>query len=114
MPYIITTIISDDTLPARAPLSRQAVATLEEARRECDRLATEHGASEGTQLWAALGIESGGTVGPLPDGTVIKVEQTEWIALAHALPMEPWPGYDPENAAWRHQILDAFNTREAA
>ena len=38
---------------------------------------------------------SGGTIGPCRDGTVIEVECTEWITLAHALPTEPTAGVTP-------------------
>ena len=48
--------------------------------------------------------ESGGTVGPLPDGTVIDVELVEYADL--------WP-YDILGANWQQRTIDAFNTKEA-
>lgn len=46
-----------------------------------------------------------GTVGPLPDRTVIEVEQVLWADLADRADCFPVP--------WSHEkIIDAFNARE--
>lgn len=85
MPYIITTTHGERDM--RWPrVTRRAVATLDEAReaaresvnaidvglfRECEQ--------------AELLPEHGGTIGPLPDGTVIEVEPATYEALIAAL-----------------------------
>lgn len=58
--------------------------------------------------------ESGGTVGPLPDGTVIEVEPTTWKALT------PDPGWgftvaraEAGDAKAQQAILDAYNARQS-
>lgn len=102
MPYIITTTTPDpgnardygkvgDATPGAPTLmgavrgcwppkiSRQAAATLEEARkaaakalpRNATNIAWEH-ARLSVEAGGVIG-ESGGTIGPLPDGTVIEV-----------------------------------------
>lgn len=65
MPYIVTIKPPDNLVrmtnpPRQIPVSRRAVATLDEARHEA---------------FVVLISELGGTVGPLPDGTVIEVER---------------------------------------
>lgn len=83
MPYVITTKRKMATAPIGAfqVESRRAAATLEEARKAAhdtmfDR-AMESAWAEGSNAanWQAVNDlpESGGTVGPLPDGTVIEV-----------------------------------------
>jgi hypothetical protein len=106
MPYIITTHARlTQTMPG--PTTRIAVATLDEAReaaysavedREppimvCFRLAGEcHDMSE-----------SGGTIGPLPDGTVIEVKPCTWSHLAKVVKWDNGP------ARPLAEILAAFN-----
>jgi hypothetical protein len=74
MPYIITT-------KSRVKVTRRAVATLDEAQDGCYWIAVDHGTtSEGA---ASIAIpHDGGTIGPLPDGTVIEVERVSLAALA--------------------------------
>ena len=106
MPYVITTrregpywgpqnIISE---------SRHAVATLEEARdyarAECERV-------DGAWLDYSpreIVTESGGTIGPLPDGTVIEVRELRADDLA-SLPLEMRDRGDI------FEIIDAYNAR---
>lgn len=75
MPYTITTETDSplDHLGVGPTIVRRAVATLDEAR---DYV---HNAGA-TFSVAAIG-EQGGTVGPLPDGTTITVEQVGWVWL---------------------------------
>jgi hypothetical protein len=62
--------------------------------------------------------ESGGTVGPLPNGTVIEVEQVGWSELARLAgrtrytvpPDEPVP--DGLGRRGWQVILDAYNARQ--
>src|SRR6185503_6510246 len=75
MPYIITTSEPFNAAVhcTRPAFSRTAVATLDEAR----DYVHQHGA---TFSVASIG-GSGGTVGPLPDGTVIEVRPVTKFAL---------------------------------
>lgn len=92
-------------------LSRRAVATLDEARMHVWRTVS---------LQAAYAVsalpESGGTVGPLPDGTVIEVEATTWVQLCldADLPVRTyvaWPA-DEVPEANKQRILDAYNAKQ--
>jgi hypothetical protein len=119
MPYIITT-----------RETRRAVATLDEARGAVWRIITDADIDDrpGTRrTWATVEREkamalpaAGGTVGPLPDGTVIEVEWVDWFdvakvavdgldrafvnAMAADLP-ESYPGVSK-------RLIDAYNTQE--
>jgi hypothetical protein len=92
-------------------LSRRAVATLDEARMHTWRTVS---------LQAAYAVsalpESGGTVGPLPDGTVIEVEATTWQALAEygGLLSDGGLIYAAERGSpdAQQRILDAYNARQ--
>jgi hypothetical protein len=97
--------------------TRTAVATLDEAADQIEHIADAwlDGVSEGNytvethrqyrriieacHAWD----ESGGTVGPLPDGTVIKVRQACYVEIAAAVDNKP--------ATWGSEqaILAAFN-----
>jgi hypothetical protein len=71
VPFIVTTTRLDLKLHGEF-VSRRAVATLEEAR---GLAALPCGISNPSHFHQAVRLpESGGTVGPLPDGTVIEVE----------------------------------------
>lgn len=108
MPYIITTKIPLEKregfqwVPFDRTLSRRAVATLDEAR----HIAWQAAGCGDELRFDARAIddalpEAGGTIGPLPDGTMIEVKRIGPIALqrlAHASP------------AWTlKQVIDAFN-----
>lgn len=130
MPYIITTSEPFDAAVHvhRPAFTRRAVATLDEAREKAE-----------SAVWSAPGYrsegdfyldvarcrelpESGGTVGPLPDGTVIEVEATTWRKLA----IDAWPGVSliadtmtlllaEAELGYREaqqRILDAYNARQ--
>jgi hypothetical protein len=124
MPYLVITTRPDfadpDDLYREAPadpivVSLRAVATLEEARRA---IAETSAMPEATATWV-FG-ESGGTVGPLPDGSLIEVDAVDWHKLAResgsevllnaALNLgeriEYWPGI-------QESILAAFNAKQA-
>jgi hypothetical protein len=94
MPYIVTTKRQcGDCLDEWAcgecdegiKSSRRAVATLEEARTLLIR--SEHGGSLSTALLDTLP----GTIGPLPDGTVIEVKPCEDCALDRLCIWHEWP-----------------------
>ena len=106
MLYVITTKrpgrYDYDPPPIRVE-SRRAVATLEEARRMAWRTA-EFGTWSSDAVTETL-PESGGTVGPLPDGTVIEVEPASWDDLV---------GPGGWNASTSEaEVVDAYNAREA-
>jgi cell division protein FtsX len=128
-PYIVTRKRPGSYFAGREPqaLSRRAVATLEEASRLSEavvqRVAVERGENYleagygkfGNDCFNLRTSEAGGTVGPLPDGTVIEVEQgpdeeqmlrdlREWVGM-HYAPM----GHDDVARLW----CDAYNARQA-
>jgi hypothetical protein len=83
MPYVVTTKRRDrfDVMgPDRdrwTILSRHTVATLEEARRIVGRVCLGSTSLNLENIEQARTLpESGGPVGPLPDGTMIEVEPT--------------------------------------
>lgn len=126
MPYVITTKQPyldamwdpEDPLPPRE--SRYAVATWEKAR-EVSRARIGEWSGRMPRTWLeplALYVgqaeklpENGGTIGPLPDGTVIEVKRADWCDLIDGM-VERGDDYGdiPEGGA--QEILDAFNTRE--
>lgn len=103
--------------PFEATLSRQAVATLEEAvqsavNKIC-KAAFDAGTIEGYEQHetdARAIDESGGSVGPLPGGTVIEVKQRQWYELAMDV------GWDFYRDAHRDEaeLLAAYNARESS
>jgi hypothetical protein len=116
MPYIVTAKRPCATeYGAQFSLSRRAVATLEEAQETAWDVACNHLGGDPAPFVALP--ESGGTVGPLPNGTVIEVEQTTWAALAEAADEDWWIALaereDEGNATARQTILDAYNARQA-
>jgi hypothetical protein len=128
MPYIITTIRpqrrNPDDLAAgyEDVRSRRAVATLDEARERARTIVQgqdweRHTITLGS--WCAsvrnLG-ESGGTIGPLPDGTVIEVERAHWYDIAVLTIHDPDKAIHNATAAGLSQypgvaesLLTAFN-----
>ncbi len=113
MPYIIET--RDAATGAFrsvdiGPLSRRAVATLEEARSGARRIVGEHTNhyvdAQGQMIAAAqaLGLpESGGIIGPLPDGTVIEVRHVDWPYLRAKA------GRLPVSTHSKEDVIEAFN-----
>jgi hypothetical protein len=112
MPYIITTraYATSSACPRLpAPRTRRAVATLGEVQRQVEGYLIRHGAEY--DKYISRIPESGGPIGPLPDGTVIEVEQVKDIwELFDALPI----GHElhqreefPSDA----EIIDAYNAR---
>lgn len=111
MPYIVTTRRGNvhHSDPALG-VSRRAVATLEEARHAAAQIAREHSGDTGDPrlpVLKALAISPlGGTIGPLPDGTVIDVASvTEFDLKVKAL-VSP--------RATVQEACDAFNARQEA
>src|SRR5690349_14627476 len=108
MPYIIT-IIGDP----HEPRDRTAVATLDEARRvalEAVRVSDYRGEWMLPHIRATndLATNDGGTIGPLPDGTVIEVVRAKWSTLADGF---DFSGPNPGKAEAHRRILNAFNAR---
>ncbi len=121
MPYIITTIDGYGIkrygidVARHVASARRAVATLDEAR---ERVAIQASDRDG---WNREGLELpaiGGTVGPLPDGTVIEVEQVDWIdferlareAAGTTGDLPPIETFD--NDRYRAEIIDAYNAAQ--
>jgi hypothetical protein len=117
MPYIITTRRNRaETAPLTFP-SRRAVATLEEGARLIYSAAGERWYSAWSYDQCLCKFpESGGAVGPLPDGTVIEVEHKTWgtlldrIAARGQRPPCVYPRSDKDRVA----TIDAYNARETA
>lgn len=102
--------------------SRRAVATIEEARegiREMfnlgpgdqwghDRYLPGSGAADDL-------TESGGTVGPLPDGTTITVEHVDWMDFERPLVTGDLPDIETfDSDDYRASLIDAYNARQEA
>jgi hypothetical protein len=121
MPYIITTMRPANEAERRegyalAQTSKygRAVATLKEARQDARNIIEDHAQQPG---WTAEYIEaretaralpeSGGTIGPLPDGTVIEVERADVAALKAAALIPAGQNYSTA------YIIDAWNARNA-
>ena len=132
MPYIITTTQREITGSEGAwrgsvlehEVSRTAVATLEDAREAALQgiedayrgqvphiVDSAHGleAFHESDTDAEELLESGGTVGPLPDGTVIEVRPASWMDLKIHTDL---PG-DPHGTLSNATILAAFNGAQA-
>jgi hypothetical protein len=107
VPYIITTnrYMDDPTaefLPGAKPgIERRAVATLDEAKGAVIRELAPR--IDSAFEWD-LGLE-GGTVGPLPDGTVIEVKRVAWLNLARGVGLDCGDMCAVPNA----EILDVYN-----
>jgi hypothetical protein len=122
MPYIVTTrerhpSYVDSSAPFGRVLSRRAVATLDEAH-DCAALvglgamANDPPDSRLLRQTIMLRItEQGGTIGPLPDGTVIEVERATWADLRRAVGREP--SAMPSNPKVRATTIDAYNAAQA-
>jgi hypothetical protein len=120
LPYIITTSTPDDVVPhesgVRFAIDRTAVATLDEARDvanaanddACERIHAEREAYEGLADFesAAATIDDlpaeGGTIGPLPDGTVIEVRHVEPETIARYADV-PFTDLDAVIAAYNNR-----------
>jgi hypothetical protein len=96
----------------------RAVATLEEAR-DCAALvglgAMANDPPDSALLRQTIMLritEQGGTIGPLPDGTVIEVEPTTWEALDDATGAPHHRFYPLDESARHAEIIDAYNARE--
>jgi hypothetical protein len=116
MPYIITTKTPQSRAsyePVRFDIDHAAVATLNKARAVASatiRSLAGNGLTFNEAETAALASldrigESGGTVGPLPDGTVIVVRRTDRRELADSL------GLTDREQSWMTDatLIAAFN-----
>jgi hypothetical protein len=89
--------------------SRRAVATLDEAHEYVWNLLDSDPATDQTKVSLA---ESGGTVGPLPDGTVIEVAPATWRDLAAQASLDiAWVASADTDEA---EIIDAYNAEQEA
>lgn len=122
VPYIITTTqpMPIDGTPGDGS-TRRAVATLEEAQETAHVRAQSGGVSlvPAAVVLAIAGLpESGGTIGPLLDGTVIEVERVTWYRVARGgnvhTPNPTALRADRGDESTQHKIIDAFNVRSAA
>jgi hypothetical protein len=117
MPYTITTTRLDLKLHGEYA-SRLAVATLEEARQAVANetllhgyeALPEHEAEKFDRQYMLLRQNGGGTVGPLPDGTVIEVKQVGWFDVAERVRGKRLV---PAGRAAQAELIAAFNAREA-
>lgn len=94
-----------DTLRSGKPV---AVATLDEAREAVSRALWENGAEPDSYRLVEQFDKfdaNGGSVGPLPDGTVIDVRRVSWTTLAYRAFDRFPPSTDPS------AILAAFNDK---
>lgn len=113
MPYIITTT----TYPAGSPMpngqTRRAVATPDEAREDVEQIAAECQIPD--HEWRGLVDcintlpESGGTVGPLPDGTLIEVRFESYGNLWKEV-----TGSKDGQPVDTGEIIDAYNAAREA
>lgn len=114
-PYIVTTTTRKDAIERSLGLAarpaRLAVATLEEARDAWDAAVMAMGDATGNYDSTPDEMpESGGTVGSLPDGTVIEV--MAGIEARHAMLSElGWPR-DAEVSDL--VLIDAYNAQQKA
>jgi hypothetical protein len=110
-PYIVTTrqpakVDHDEERAEREHVSRRAVATLEEARDFIYSLCAETDVDDERIADDIDRLpESGGSVGPLPDGAVIEVEQTTWRDLG-------WVGATMPDSGIARSLTDAYNARQ--
>jgi len=125
MPYTITTWHNEDAVPIpvipKPKDTRRAVATLEEARAAVNNaLYRIEGEMDDPRPLAGFYAqadtlpESGGTIGPLPDGTVIEVRRRSWRDLSPYCRFHPDAeiGDDPIDPT-PAEIIDAYNARKA-
>lgn len=117
MPYILTTRV--DPYRDGGPLAvhtRRAVATVDEARAIIRDHVVSAGVPHGTT--ADPITNSGGTIGPLPDGTMIEVKRTTWRYLAelgHLTPARIRYVTDPrygDGSSYAAEIVDAYNAAQ--
>src|SRR6185295_18290227 len=94
MPYVITTWHNEDAAPMpvipKPKDTRTAIATLDEAREaayyEVDATSPEQPSLVCDEAEQARNLpDSGGTIGPLPDGTVIEVRPVSWADITDEL-----------------------------
>lgn len=110
MPYIVTTYADEEQQAQGVWRTRLAVATLKEAH-GCV-LKPLKNAGPSAEAWRAriaahALTESGGTVGPFSEGTLITVEAVEWKALVDGLDGYYGPWQENEQS-----VLAAFNERD--
>lgn len=117
-PYVITAKRPHYDPPDYGPFQtkRRAVATLADVKRDVLDVINAD-AERSPEAWnAAYDVKnatfalpaSGGTIGPLPDGTVINVEPTTWSNLIHALISDG----DITTRWTRPEILAAYNAKQ--
>lgn len=112
MPYLVTMhpVHAERSMPRGQRVGR-AVATLEDAQAYVSGVvsarttsADNRGARKtaADRLWSLP--ESGGEIGPLPDGTLVEIDYVNWADMAKSIG-KPYSEYD-----WRaDELIDAFN-----
>lgn len=116
-PYIVTVKEVHRGHSAQEPdlsVHRRAVATLDEARERCFRAWGPFDHPDGRDVNQRVPYldsvralpDSGGTIGPLPDGTVIEVERVTYDDLGGALSAGAWL---PEGPLTEPDLIAAFN-----
>jgi hypothetical protein len=108
MPYIITTTERSECWDRRTgatitQATRRAVATLDEAQYALDLAIEEHGGS--IDAYPDISKARHGTVGPLPDGTVIEVELVDWSHI--------WNAVAPLADGLYAEAIDAYNAAQS-
>ena len=109
MPYIISTTEQSEcwdrhTGATITQTTRRAVATLDEARDEVSRIV----AASHPNIPHGLGaIAEPGTIGPLPDGTVIEVERVTMRTLLDAIGVK-----FAATAEGSTSVIDAYNAAQ--
>jgi hypothetical protein len=96
VPYIITTRHPRRTVwegtrskvVTEPPPTRVAVDTPDDARRAIIAIGEQRDTWIGGDALHGPIDRNGGTIGPLPDGTVIEVRQLQWIELARLCEMD--------------------------
>lgn len=97
------------------PVSRRAVASLEDARWAVELMPAVAAAPNGQVYYDEMESWEGDepiTLPPLPDGTTIEVEARTWEELATGRAVLEHMGTSGWSEA-QQQILNAFNAREA-
>jgi hypothetical protein len=119
MPYIIETHRTSTTwaggiVPVPAETTRQAVATLEEARGSAGTVvnALPDDVERVRPFYDAIVdlSESGGTIGPLPDGTIIEVRQVDWESIAP----KSFDDFDGHAREWKSRAIESYNHASAS
>lgn len=101
-------------------VSRRAVATLEEAIAKALEitlpyaLVTQPADDEALQLQCHALSESGGSVGPFPDGSLSEVARVKWDTIIAGCPPEDWEDLADTDLSSDAEVIAAYNARQAS